>query len=88
MMNTPDIFHIYIYGPFKRYCTSHIRPFLLSFSMVDDSIAQYKIENRHVKTGNKPGEPELYCDNVQDNVDQQSYGKQSIPNGSRNVTKK
>ena len=54
--------------------------------MLDDSIAERKIEDRHDKTC-KPDEPEFDGDNVQLNVDQQSYGEQSITDDSDNVTK-
>ena len=74
-------------GVIKRYTTSQTRPFLEQPSMLDDSITERKIEDRHDKTTKKPDEPELDGDNVQLNVDQQSYGEQSITNETENVTK-
>ena len=39
-------------------------------SILDDSITEREIEDRHAKTVNDPDEPELYGDNVQLNVGQ------------------
>ena len=44
--------------------------------MLDDSIAECKIEDRNDKTCKEPDEPELDGDIVQLNVDQQSFGEQ------------
>ena len=56
----------------KRNSTSQIRPFLEQPSMLDDSITDRKIEDRHIKTDNDPDEPEFDGDNVQLNVEKQS----------------
>ena len=45
-----------------------------------------KIEDLHAKTDKDPDESEFYCDSVQLNVDQKSYGEQSITDDSDNVT--
>ena len=61
-------------GVIKRYYTSHIRPFLEQPSMLDDSIPERKIEDRHEEVNkgpDEPGEPEYNGDNVQMNVDLQ-----------------
>ena len=58
-------------GVIKRFSTSQIRLFLEKPSMLDDSITERKIEDRHDKTYKEPDEPELDGDNVQLNVDQQ-----------------
>ena len=58
--------------------------------MLDDSITERKIEDRHEKMNkepDEPDEPEYDGDNVQMNVDQQSYGEQSITDDSDNVNK-
>ena len=55
--------------------------------MLDDSITYHKIEDWHDKMEKLPNEPELDGDNAQLNVDQQSYGEQSITDNSNNVTK-
>ena len=44
-------------------------------------------KERNIKTGNDTDETEFDGDNVQLNVDQQSYRKQSITYDSGNVTK-
>ena len=46
-----------------------------------------KIEDCQVKTDNDPDEIEYDGYNVQLNIDQQSYGEQSIPDDSNRVTK-
>ena len=71
----------------KRYSTSQIRPFLEQTSLLDDSFAECKIEDRHEKMNKKPDEPEFDGDNVQMNVDEQSYGEQSIADDNDNVNK-
>ena len=71
----------------KRYSTSQIRPFIEQTSMLNNSIVERKIEDRHYKTCKEPDEPVFDGDNEQINVDQQSYGKQSITDDSDNVTK-
>ena len=58
----------------ERYSTSQIRTFLEQTSMLDDSIAEHKIKDRHVKTDKDPDEPEFDGGNVKLNVDQQLYG--------------
>ena len=55
--------------------------------MLDDSITERKIEDRHDRTDKEPDEPEFNGDTVQLNVDQQSYGEQSITDDNENVTK-
>ena len=55
--------------------------------MLDFFITERKIEDRHVKTGNDPDEPEYDGENVQLNVDQQSYGEQPITDDSDYATK-
>ena len=65
-------------GAIKRYSSSQIRPFFEQLSMLDYSITERKIEDRHDKTYKEPDEPEFDVDNVQLNVGQQSYGEQSI----------
>ena len=72
----------------KRYSASQIRPLLEQPSMLDDSITERKIEGRHNKPDREPYEPEFDGDNVQLNVDQQSYGEQSITHDGNTVTKK
>ena len=63
-------------GVIKRYSTSQTRPFLEQPSMLDDSITERKIEDRHEIMNQEPDEPdesdepEYYGDNVQMNVDQ------------------
>ena len=44
-------------GAIKRYSTSHTRPFLEQYSMLDDFIAERMIEDRHDKTYKEPDEP-------------------------------
>ena len=61
------------YGAIKRYSTSQIRPFLGQSSMLDESISARKIEDRHEKTDKDPDEPEYHSDDVQLDVDQQSF---------------
>ena len=55
--------------------------------MLDDHITERTIEDRLVKTDKDPDEPEFDSENVKLNVDQQSYGEQSITDDSDNVTK-
>ena len=74
-------------GVIKRYSASQIRPFLEQPSMLDDFITERKIENRQDKTDKDPNEPEFDGVNAQLNVDQQSYGEQSITDDSDDVTK-
>ena len=70
----------------KGNSTSQIRPFLKQPSMLDDSITERKIKDQHVQTDNHPDEPEFDGDNVQLNVDQQSYGERSITYDSDSLT--
>ena len=65
-------------GVIKRYSRSQIRPFLEQPSMLDDSIAQRKIEDWHDKMYRETDESEIDGDNVQLNVDEQSYEEQLI----------
>ena len=63
-------------------------PFLEQPSMLDDSITERKVEERHEKMYNDPNEPEEseyegYYEQM--NVDQQSYGEKSITDDSDNV---
>ena len=56
--------------------------------MLEDSITERKIEDRHEKMNkepDEPDEPEYGVNNVQMNVDLQSYGEQSINDDSDNV---
>ena len=55
--------------------------------MLDDSIIERKMEDYHFKTHNELEEPEHDGDNVQLNVDQQSYGEKSVTDDSDNVIK-
>ena len=55
--------------------------------MLDDSITEIKIEDRFEQSDKDSGEPELYCDNVQLNIDRQSYEEKSITDEGDNVTK-
>ena len=55
--------------------------------MLDYSIIERKIEDRNDKTDKDPYESEFDGDNVQLNVDQQSYGELSINDDSDNVAK-
>ena len=58
--------------------------------MLDDSITERMIEDRHEKMNkepDEPDEPEYDGDNVKMNVDQQSYGEQSITDDSESVNK-
>ena len=55
--------------------------------MLDDSLTERRIEDRHVKTDSDQGEPEFDGDNVQLNVDQHTFGEQSITDHIDNVTK-
>ena len=43
--------------------------------MHDDSITERKVETRQEKTGKDPDETEFHGDNVQLNVNQQTYRK-------------
>ena len=43
--------------------------------MLENSITERKIEDRHEKTDKDQDDPEYDGDNVQLNVDQQSYGE-------------
>ena len=52
-------------GVFKRYSTSQIRLFLKKPSMLDNTIAEPKIHDRHVKTDNDQDELEYDDNNVQ-----------------------
>ena len=72
----------------KRYSTSQIRPFWEQLSMIDDSMTERKIKDRHGQTEKDPDEPEYEDSNVQLNVDQQLYGEKSITDDSDNLTKK
>ena len=54
--------------------------------MLDDYITEHKIEDRYVKTDKDPDEHDFDGSNVQLNVEQQSYGEQSITDDSDNVT--
>ena len=56
-------------GVIKQYSTLQIRLFLENPSMLDDSITERKIEERHAKTDNNPDEPEFNDENVQLNVE-------------------
>ena len=59
-------------GVIKRYSTSQIRQFLEQPSMLDDSVAEHRIEDCHEKMNKKPDEPDepqYDGDNVQMNVD-------------------
>ena len=81
---------IYQKGVIKRYSTSQIRLFLEQPSMHGDSIRECKIEDRQEKMNkepDEPDEPEYDGDNVQMNVEQQSYGEQSITDDRDNVNK-
>ena len=55
--------------------------------MLDYSITERKIEDRRDRTNREPDEPEFDGENVELNVNQQSYGEQSITNDSYDVTK-
>ena len=55
--------------------------------MLDHSITERKIEDRHFKTDNDPDDPEFNNDCAQITVDQLSYGEQSIIDVSDNVTR-
>ena len=58
--------------------------------MFDDSITERKIEEHHEKINkepDEPDEPEYDGENVQINVDRQSYGEQSITDDSDHVNK-
>ena len=55
--------------------------------MLDNSIAERKIEDRYERINKNPYELELDDDNVQLNVDQQSYGGKSNTDYSDKVTK-
>ena len=57
----------------KRHSASQIRLFLEQPSILDDSITERKIEDRHDKIDKDPDEPEFDVDNLQLNVDQLSY---------------
>ena len=46
-------------GAINRYSTSQIRPFLEKPSMLDNSIMEYKIEDRHNKTYKATDKPEF-----------------------------
>ena len=63
------IFAIDQNGVIKRYSTSQIRLFLEQPSMLDDSVTERKIEDRHDNTDKDPDELEFDGDNVQLNVD-------------------
>ena len=67
---------IYQDGAIKRYSASNIWPFLEQPSMLDDSIIEREIENRHDKTYQEPDELEFDGDSVQLNIDQQSHEEQ------------
>ena len=55
--------------------------------MLGNSITERKIKDRHEKTYKKPDEPGFDSDKIQLNIDQRSYGEQSITNDSDNVNK-
>ena len=74
-------------GVIKRYSTSEIRLFLEQPSMIDVSITERKIEDRHDKAYEEPNEPEVDDDSAQLNFELQSYGEQSITDDRDNVTK-
>ena len=50
--------------------------------MLDDSITERRIEDRHVRTDNDPDEPEYDGDIIQLNVDQLSYREHPFTNDS------
>ena len=60
----------------KQCSTSQIRNFLEKSSILDDSSTER--ENRRLSCENDQNEHEYDDDNVQLNVDKQSYGEQSI----------
>ena len=55
--------------------------------MLDDSITELLVEDRNVKTDNDPDKPEYDSENVQLNVNQQSYGEQQVTDDISNMTK-
>ena len=55
--------------------------------MLDDFITERKIEDQHDKSYKEPDYPDLDGDNVQLNIDQQSYGEQTITNNNEDETK-
>ena len=74
----------------QQYSTSQTRPFLEHPSIIGDCITGRKIEDRHEKVKTEPDEtdePEYDWAYVQMNVNQQSYGEQSITDDSDNVNK-
>ena len=59
-------------------------------SILDDSITECKIKDRHAKMNKEPDEPdesEYDVDKIQMNVDQQSHGEQSVTDDTDNVNK-
>ena len=54
--------------------------------MLDSSITEHKIEDKHEKIYKEPYKPEFDCDNEQLNVDQQSHREKSIKNDGGNIT--
>ena len=71
----------------KRHFTSQIRLYLEQPLVFDDFITKRKIEDRYTKTECDSDDPEFDGENMQLNIDQQSYGEQSINDDSDNVTK-
>ena len=55
--------------------------------MLDDSITERKIKYPNVRTDNDPDEAEYDDDNIQLNIDQQSYRKPPLANDSEIVIK-
>ena len=67
------IIAIYHDGVIKRYFSEQIKPFLKQPSMLDEFIAKRKIEDRYDAPDQKKDEPLLGGDNVQLNIELQSY---------------
>ena len=51
-------------------------------------MTEHKIEDRHDTTYKEPDKPEFDGDNIQLNIEQQSYGEQLITDDSDNVINK
>ena len=65
-------------GITKWYSSSQIRPFIEQPSELDDAIAERSIEDNRKQTQQDKGEPLQHEENVQLNVDPQSYGEHSV----------